>query len=76
MSNEKLVRKVLRTLPKWFVHKVIAIEEAQDLTTMSLDELMGNLTIFQMSLNERESSKKKVVTLKASSEDVNDEELG
>ncbi|GAA0167549.1 hypothetical protein LIER_40401 [Lithospermum erythrorhizon] len=33
-SNEKLVRKVLRTLPKRFAHKVTTIEEVQNLTTM------------------------------------------
>ncbi|GAA0148032.1 hypothetical protein LIER_07582 [Lithospermum erythrorhizon] len=35
MSNEKLVRKILRTLTKRFAHKVTAIEEAKDLTTWS-----------------------------------------
>ncbi|GAA0163613.1 hypothetical protein LIER_19434 [Lithospermum erythrorhizon] len=34
MSNERFVRKVLRTFPKRFTHKVTAIEEAQDLSTM------------------------------------------
>ncbi|GAA0148626.1 hypothetical protein LIER_08015 [Lithospermum erythrorhizon] len=76
MSNEKLVMKVLRTLPKRFAHKVTAIEEAHDWTTMSLDELIGNLATFEMSLNEGESSKKKGVALKAASVDVDDEELG
>ncbi|GAA0164800.1 hypothetical protein LIER_20350 [Lithospermum erythrorhizon] len=76
MNNEKLVRKVLRTLPKRFGHKVTAIEEAQDLTTMSLDELIGNLATFEISLNEGDSSKKKSIALKVSSEDVNDEDLG
>ncbi|GAA0173909.1 hypothetical protein LIER_27414 [Lithospermum erythrorhizon] len=75
MSNEKLVRKVLRTLPKKFAHKVMTIEEAQDLTTMRVDELMGNLTIFEMSLDDGESTKKKEITLKAASEDVEDEDL-
>ncbi|GAA0150057.1 hypothetical protein LIER_09081 [Lithospermum erythrorhizon] len=76
MSNERLIRKVLKTLPKKFAPKVTAIEEAQDLTTMSLDELIGNLDTFEMSLTEGESSKKKGITLKASSEDADDEELG
>ncbi|GAA0142649.1 hypothetical protein LIER_03496 [Lithospermum erythrorhizon] len=76
MSNEKLARKVLRMLPKKYAHKVTAIEEAQDLTTMSLDELIGNLATFEMSLNEGELSKKKGIALKATSENVDDEELG
>ncbi|GAA0166889.1 hypothetical protein LIER_21948 [Lithospermum erythrorhizon] len=75
MSNEKLVRKFFRTLLKKFAHKVTAIEEAQDLTTMRVDELMGNLTTFEMSLDDGESSKKKGIALKASSKDVDDEDL-
>ncbi|GAA0155188.1 hypothetical protein LIER_12970 [Lithospermum erythrorhizon] len=46
MNNKKMVRKVLRTLPKRFAHKVTAIEEAQDLTTMRLDEGDHNETNF------------------------------
>ncbi|GAA0186741.1 hypothetical protein LIER_34029 [Lithospermum erythrorhizon] len=75
MSNENLVIKVVRTLPKKFVYKVTAIEEAQDLITVSVDELIGNLTTFEMSLDDRESSKKKGISLKVSSEDVNDQDL-
>ncbi|GAA0173441.1 hypothetical protein LIER_41523 [Lithospermum erythrorhizon] len=75
MSNEKLVRNVLRTLPKKFAHKVNSIEEAHDLTTMRLDELMGNLTTFEMSLDDGESTKKKGIPLKATAEDTNDEDL-
>ena len=33
-SNTKLVRKTLRSLPKRFAYKVIAIEEARDVSTM------------------------------------------
>ncbi|GAA0164166.1 hypothetical protein LIER_39732 [Lithospermum erythrorhizon] len=69
MSNEKLVRKVLRTLPKEFAYKVTAIEEAQDLTTMSVDELIGNLTMLEMSLDDGESNKKKGIALRTSSDE-------
>ncbi|GAA0180067.1 hypothetical protein LIER_30062 [Lithospermum erythrorhizon] len=75
MSNEKLVRKTLRTLPKRFSHKVTAIEEAQNLTTMMVDERIGNLTTLEMSINEGKSSKKKGIALKAASEEVDDEDL-
>ncbi|GAA0170841.1 hypothetical protein LIER_25018 [Lithospermum erythrorhizon] len=75
MSNEKLVRKVLRTLSKKFSYKVTIIEEAQDLITMRLDELMGNLTTFEMSLDDGESSKKTGIALKEATEDMNDEDL-
>ncbi|GAA0187233.1 hypothetical protein LIER_34521 [Lithospermum erythrorhizon] len=75
MSNEKLVRKVLRTLPKKIAHKITSIEEVQDLTTIRLDELMKNLTTFEMSLDDGELNKKKGIALKPDSKDVNDEDL-
>jgi hypothetical protein len=34
MSDEKLARKILRSLPKKFDMKVTAIEEAQDLSNI------------------------------------------
>ncbi|KAA0060050.1 gag-pol polyprotein [Cucumis melo var. makuwa] len=43
MSDSKLVRKVLRSLPSKFNMKVTAIEEANDLSKMKLDELFGSL---------------------------------
>nr|GFB80004.1 UBN2 domain-containing protein [Tanacetum cinerariifolium] len=40
--------KFLRALhPKWRA-KVTAIEESKDLTSLSLDELIGNLKIYEM----------------------------
>ncbi|GJS13526.1 hypothetical protein Tco_0407998 [Tanacetum coccineum] len=42
------VRKFLRALhPKWRA-KVTAIEESKDLTSLSLDELIGNLKVYEM----------------------------
>ncbi|GAA0171800.1 hypothetical protein LIER_25752 [Lithospermum erythrorhizon] len=41
MSNEKLVRKILRIIYEKFAHNVTDIEEGQDLTIMRMDELMG-----------------------------------
>ncbi|GAA0175127.1 hypothetical protein LIER_28367 [Lithospermum erythrorhizon] len=75
MINEKLVRKVLRTLPKRFAHKVTAIEEAHDLTTMRFDELIENLTTFEMMFESMESNKRKGIALQASCEDKEEEDL-
>ncbi|GAA0179369.1 hypothetical protein LIER_29960 [Lithospermum erythrorhizon] len=66
MSNEKLVKKVLRTLPKRFAHKVTTIEEGHDLTTMGIDQLIGNLTTFEMMFESIESNKKKGISLQKS----------
>ncbi|GAA0144459.1 hypothetical protein LIER_35938 [Lithospermum erythrorhizon] len=75
MSNEKQVRKVLRSLPKRFENKVIAIEEAQDLSNMRLDELIGNLTTFEMKIDSADTIKKKGIALKANCKDGKEEDL-
>ncbi|GJX25900.1 hypothetical protein Tco_0232196 [Tanacetum coccineum] len=46
-SSKNCVRKFLRALhPKWRV-KVTAIEESKNLTTLPLDELIGNLKVYE-----------------------------
>ena len=40
MSDEKLVRKILNSLPKRFAMKVTTIEESQDISNMRVDELI------------------------------------
>ncbi|GJZ77046.1 zf-CCHC domain-containing protein [Tanacetum coccineum] len=46
-SSKNYVRKFLRVLhPKWRA-KVTAIEELKDLTSLSLDELIGNLKVYE-----------------------------
>ncbi|GJV32818.1 hypothetical protein Tco_1393218 [Tanacetum coccineum] len=47
-SSKNYVRKFLRALhPKWRA-KVTTIEESKDLTSLSLDELIGNLKVYEM----------------------------
>ncbi|KAL6184250.1 hypothetical protein ACLB2K_045654 [Fragaria x ananassa] len=43
----KLVRKLLRGLPKVYQSKVISIEDSYNLDTMRLDELLGDLKAFE-----------------------------
>ncbi|GKD77580.1 hypothetical protein Tco_1340201 [Tanacetum coccineum] len=45
------VRKFLRALPLEWRAKVSAIEEAKDLATLPLDELIGNLKVYEMILD-------------------------
>lgn len=47
-SYEMLIQKTLRSLAKRFEAKVAKIEEARDITTMWLDELMGLLQEYEM----------------------------
>ncbi|GJT06895.1 hypothetical protein Tco_0841357 [Tanacetum coccineum] len=46
-SSKNHVRKFLRALPLKWRAKVTAIEEAKDLTTLPLDELIGNLKVYE-----------------------------
>ncbi|GKE15131.1 hypothetical protein Tco_1422708, partial [Tanacetum coccineum] len=47
-SGKNYVRKFLRALhPKWRA-KVTAIEESKDLTSLSLDELIGKLKVYEV----------------------------
>nr|GEZ28417.1 UBN2 domain-containing protein [Tanacetum cinerariifolium] len=73
-SRKNYVRKFLRALhPKWH-EKVTAIEESKDLTSLSLDELIGNLKVceviikkdFEMVKGKREQSRS--LSLKAKKE--------
>ncbi|GJT55314.1 hypothetical protein Tco_0990368 [Tanacetum coccineum] len=47
-SNKNYVRKFLRALHLKWRAKVMAIEELKDLTSLSLDELIGNLKVHEM----------------------------
>jgi len=63
ISEEKLVRKILRSLPKKFDMKVSAVEEAQDLSNMKVDELIGSVQNFEIVINNREEKKESSITL-------------
>ncbi|GAB2265945.1 hypothetical protein Dimus_037855 [Dionaea muscipula] len=66
-STEELVRKILRCIPDAWMPKITAIQEAKDLTILSLEEPIGNLMTFELMVNSRskEASKRdKGLTLK------------
>ncbi|XP_073133673.1 uncharacterized protein [Henckelia pumila] len=57
ISNERLVSKVLRLLPKRFHTKVCAIDESKDTSIMGLDELISFLRTYEMELETEDDSK-------------------
>jgi len=61
ISEEKLVRKILRSLPKKFDMKVTVIEEAQDIANMKVEKLIGSLQTFEMTINDQYEKKNKGV---------------
>ncbi|GJV30278.1 hypothetical protein Tco_1386726 [Tanacetum coccineum] len=78
-SSKNCVRKFLRALhPKWRA-KVTVIEESKNLTTLSLDELIGNLKVYEEVIkkdsetvkNKREQSRS--IALKARKESSDDD---
>ncbi|XP_075103751.1 uncharacterized protein LOC142178318 [Nicotiana tabacum] len=48
IPRNKLVRKILSVLPSSWESKVNAITEAKDLQELTIDELVGNLKIYEM----------------------------
>lgn len=74
ISEEKLVKKVLQSLPKKFHMKVTIIEEAQDGSSnvaIKVDELFGSLLTFKMSLDGKPDKNNKGIALQSIIEDVN-----
>ncbi|KAK2456850.1 gag-protease polyprotein [Trifolium repens] len=73
MCDEKLSRKLLSSLPKRFDMKVTAIEEAHDISTMKMDELVGSLQTFEIVLDERGDKKNKSITFVSNTDEGNDQ---
>ena len=76
-TTEEKVRKILRSLPKakW-EPKVTAIEEAQDLSILELDDIQGKLLTHELLMNENDGEQiesSKSLALKARNEDIDSE---
>ncbi|GKG31180.1 hypothetical protein Tco_0423668, partial [Tanacetum coccineum] len=77
-SSKNYVRKFLRALhPKWRA-KVTAIEVSKDLTSLSLDELIGNLKVHEMIIKKdseivKAKVERKSLELKAKKESSDEE---
>ncbi|GKB49544.1 hypothetical protein Tco_0900297 [Tanacetum coccineum] len=75
---ERILMKFLRALhPKWRA-KVTTIEESKDLTSLSLDELIGNLKVYEMIIKKnseivKAKGERKYIALKAKKESSDEE---
>ena len=49
-EDSKIVRKIFRSLPESFCVKVTAIEEIKDLDDIKVQELIGLLQTYELSL--------------------------
>jgi hypothetical protein len=56
IDDSLLVQKILRSLPERFNPKVFAIEEMSELKTLSLDQLLGTLTAYEMRISTDQNS--------------------
>ncbi|PKA66215.1 hypothetical protein AXF42_Ash006912 [Apostasia shenzhenica] len=63
-TNEELVRKILRCLPREYDAKAMAIVEARDLSTFELDMLLGSLTTYELKMKRKKRRKKKIASRK------------
>ena len=70
-TDEELVRKVLRSLKKPWLSKISAIQEGHDISTLTYDELRGNLIAYETTHLKKEGStkKKKKLALRAKKEE-------
>ena len=73
IPTPKIMRKVIRSLPKRFHAKITAIEESKDIDKIPLTELVGNLQTYKLGLTRiGESGKSKSMALKAKSSDTDE----
>ena len=76
-ADSKIVRKILRSLPKSFRAKVTAIEESKDLDEIKVQELIGSLQTYELSLPSQRKSKYlalKTINEKVEAQDSSDED--
>ncbi|XP_058002282.1 uncharacterized protein LOC131179452 [Hevea brasiliensis] len=77
-TNEELVKKILRSLPKEWLPKVTSLKDSKDLSKVQLDELLGNLIDYKMTLKreqvEEPNKAKKTIGFKVSSKNSSDED--
>ncbi|GAV65238.1 UBN2 domain-containing protein, partial [Cephalotus follicularis] len=79
-TNSDMVRKILRFLPRLWMPKVMAIEEAKNLNILPLEDLLGSLMTHELTMQkkeddeEKEKKKKNVVVLKSIEDSYDDDD--
>ncbi|XP_020254100.1 uncharacterized protein LOC109831170 [Asparagus officinalis] len=78
-TQVEMVRKILRALTPEWEKKTTVIEEANDLSTLTVENLIGNLMAYEVQIEDRkkddEPKKKKIFAFNASSDtDESDED--
>ena len=72
IAEPKIVKKILRSLPKRFHAKIIAIEEEKDIDQIPLTELIGNLQTYEMRLGKMgKGGQSRNMALKDIEEEIN-----
>ncbi|KAH9792871.1 hypothetical protein KPL71_004323 [Citrus sinensis] len=74
-SNSEKVKKIIRSIPKEWRPKRTAIEEAKNLNTLSLDDLIGSLISYEedLAVEKGDEEKKKTIATKASKYESDEE---
>ena len=78
MEDSKVVRKILRSLPEIFHDKVTVIEESKDLDEIKVQELIGSLQTYELSLPTQRKSKSlalKTINERVEAHDSSDEDV-
>ena len=71
-EDSKIVRKILRSLPESFRAKVTAIEKSKDLDDIKVQELIGSLQTYELSLPNQRKSKSLALKIVNERVDVHD----
>ena len=76
-ENSKIVRKILQSLSESFCAKVTTIEESKDLNEIKIQELIGSLQTYELSLPSQRKSKSfalKIINERLEVQDSSDED--
>ena len=78
MEDSKIVRKILQSLLESFRAKITAIEENKDLVDIKVQELIGSLQIYELSLPSQRKCKSlalKTINERVEAHDSSDEDV-